>query len=735
VLPWVFLQPGRDFFSEAPLALVLAAGLLPGAGMLIGVWWGLRFHHRRPFASLIAPRGSFRWGRLAKAMGWWLLMIALVDLAQFIVDPQAYRWSFEPGRFLLQLPVLLLLLPAQVAGEEVVFRGYFTQMLGVRGRSVWLPVVIPALVFGLLHISNPEVSAYGVALTLPGYILMGLLLGVVTVRSQGLEEALGIHLANNVYASMISGVPSGALATNLLLTNDRFNPMLNLFLMMLACAAYVLVTTRKTRLAGALAVVLLAGCSAAPAMTQASQAQPTLALEPCLLSSPGLSRRVDARCGTLNVPENPADPQGRQIGLRVAVIKASSSNPEPDPIFLLAGGPGQAASQAFLPILPALERSTFKRDVVLVDQRGTGGSGALTCPESLNAEAPIDYFPTPQEMAAEYRACLDGLDADPRYYTTDLSMQDIDAVRAALGYDQINLMGVSYGTRAAMAYMRLYPEHVRTAVLDAVVPPNWVLGASVRRDAQSALEIIFARCAADEACQKAFPDLPGDFDGLMARLREKPETVTLPDPITAKDTTLTVSPEIAGAMVRLISYSSDFSALLPWLIHTAAEGDLRPLASQYLISATSSGAGIEYGLFFAVVCSEDIPFLPPEGELGDYFFYKIDESWRAVCAEYPSNPQSEADRVYPNLDTQTLILSGEADPVTPPANGALAASYLPNSMHLVLPGQGHGNLAVGCVPNLIRQMLENGTVEGLDASCIERAQPLPFFISAVGPQP
>jgi len=140
-------------------------------------------------------------------------------------------------------------------------------------------------------------------------------------------------------------------------------------------------------------------------------------------------------------------------------------------------------------------------------------------------------------------------------------------------------------------------------------------------------------------------------------------------------------------------------------------------------------------MFYAVLCSEDIPFLPPGGETGDYFFYQIDEYWQAVCAEYPANPQAAVDRAYPTLDIPTLIISGSADPITPPENGEAAAQYLPNSRQIVMKGMGHGNMQVGCVPDLIRQALEDASVQQLDTTCIQRSAPLPFFLSPVGPEP
>ncbi len=736
-IPLALAYPSADVLGSAPVTLVLVVTLLPFAAVHLALAGALPLLHRRPLASLWVPQGRFRWQLFFLSGGAWLGLSILVDAAQYLAGPSSYRWSFEAARFWPYMAAALLLLPVQTSAEELLFRGYLMQALGLRARRAWLPLAAPALLFALLHLPNPEVAAYGWLFTLPQYLGIGLLLGWATLRSQGLEMALGLHLANNLYSGLAVGFPQGALPSATLFTVENLNLMLNLILVLLAGLLYLAIAERlilrpRRGLAALLLLGLLAGCT--PAAVSPAQPAAGMALQPCLLSAPGLARQVDALCGTLAVPENPAEPEGRQISLNVAVIKAQSSNPAPDPVVLLAGGPGQAATEAYLPILPYLERVTFKRDVILLDQRGTGKSNPLHC-DSPDGERPIDVLPGPEETAAEVFRCLQNIDADPRYYTTTLAMQDLEAVRKALGYQQLNLIGVSYGTRAALEYMRLYPQNVRTVVLDAVVPPGWVIGSAVRRDAQNALEQIFARCEADPACQAAFPGLADEFGSLLARLQARPAEVTVPDPTTGADTTLHIGAEIAGAMVRLITYSSDYSALLPYLVHTAAQGDLRPLASQYLLANKSTGSTIEQGLFYAVVCSEDIPFLPAGGEEGDFFFYKIDEIWKAACSAFPPNPQPESARSYPSLQTPALILSGTADPVTPPANGEAAAAYLPNSRHIVLEGMGHGNLQVGCVPNLVRQLMEDASVQQLDPSCIERSKPMPFFVSSIGPEP
>ncbi|MBL8058998.1 MAG: alpha/beta fold hydrolase, partial [Anaerolineales bacterium] len=238
-------------------------------------------------------------------------------------------------------------------------------------------------------------------------------------------------------------------------------------------------------------LVLLAACGPATP-TAPEPAGPAVALADCVLAAPGSAGQVDARCGTLAVPEDRARPDGRQISLRVAVVPAVSRSPRPDPLFLLAGGPGQAATEAFPAMIGAFEQVNQARDIVLVDQRGTGGSNPLRCLDP-NDESVLDEA----AVTALLQACPEKLNADLRQYTTEIAMRDLDAVRAALGYEQINLYGASYGTRAALTYLRLYPDRVRTLILDSVVDADFRLLLNASRDGQRALELAFARCQAE----------------------------------------------------------------------------------------------------------------------------------------------------------------------------------------------------------------------------------------------
>ena len=342
------------------------------------------------------------------------------------------------------------------------------------------------------------------------------------------------------------------------------------------------------------------------------------------------------------------------------------------------------------------------------------------------------------EQLGEVRDCLAKLEeqADLTQYTTDAFIHDLDAVRQALGYDQINLLGVSYGTRAALEYLRLYPDYARTLILDGVVPAGWGLGTSMRADAQRALDLIFERCKQDPDCKAAFPNLKGAFYDLLSSLQEQPREVSLPNPVTGETIQARVSPLMLSVTVRIMSYNDSQAALLPLMIQKAVEGDYSLLVSQYMLLVGSVGSSINTGLYYSVWCNEDLPLLPEEGELGMFYFDgEAMDSSRAICDFWPRLDEPVVMPIPPRADVPMLIISGEDDPVTPPVNGENVAAHFPNSKHLVIPGMGHNNVYVGCVPTLVRDFLEAGSAAGLDESCVEQIQPLPFFVSPVGPAP
>lgn len=474
-----------------------------------------------------------------------------------------------------------------------------------------------------------------------------------------------------------------------------------------------------------LLLTFLASCSPSnlPAETE-----PSISLEDCSLIS-ATGRQIDAQCGTLTVPEDRANPDGRQIDLRIAVIPAITRSPEPDPVFLLAGGPGQAATEAFPATFSLLFNLHQDRDIVLVDQRGTGKSNPLRC---IDPEAEVL---TDEEALAILKDCPKSLDADVRFYTTEIAMTDLDEVRAALGYDEINLYGASYGTRAALTYLRMYPEHVRTLTLDAVVDPGFVMFMDAAEDGQEALNQFFARCEADEACAQAFPKLRSEFEGLVARLAESPAEIVIPHPLTNKPTDVEVTDTFITSMVFNILYVPDLVAALPLGIHQAyAEENYIPLISQ----AFMVNAGLYDGMFYAVTCTEDAPLIDADEAAQkslESVFSDRTVDFAAVCKSWQKGDVSPQFREPVVSDVPVLILSGEADPITPPRHAEEVANTLSNDLHLIFANMGHGNMTSVCGSDIFTAFVESGTLSGLETDCVDKVLPPPFFVDFNGPRP
>jgi pimeloyl-ACP methyl ester carboxylesterase len=480
-------------------------------------------------------------------------------------------------------------------------------------------------------------------------------------------------------------------------------------------------------------LMLLAFCIAIDSATAGG----TLQLQDCRLQSAVVSGSVAARCGFFTVPENRQQPGGPQVQLHIAVVPSLRLEPAADPLFVISGGPGQGASDFYLSISPALARVRRDRDIVIVDQRGTGRSHRMDC------EFPDDDFTLvdPQRLRDVTRSCLEKLRGDPRYYTTSIAVRDLDDVRAALGYQSISLYGVSYGTRVAQHYMRRYPQRVRVAVLDGVVPPQLALGPDVAVDAQRALDNAFSRCGSDEQCQRAFPNIAATFQALRGRLESHPLALQVPDPVSAEPAQTTFGlPQLTGA-IRLLSYSDETLSTLPLLIHEAQVAEQpQGLAAQYLMVKRSTDAQFAYGMHFAVVCSEDAPRWSTQDVAADalartYMGDSFMSGMKTICEQWPRGPV-DADFSAPlTSNTPVLLLSGGNDPVTPARYGEQIMAGLPQARHLVLAGQGHGQIAVGCIPRLMAEFIAAGSAATLDVECTKNVAPAPFLLSRSAPSP
>jgi pimeloyl-ACP methyl ester carboxylesterase len=462
-------------------------------------------------------------------------------------------------------------------------------------------------------------------------------------------------------------------------------------------------------------------------------------LTPCRIEHPSRSIAWPAECGSLSVPENPLKPGGRQILLHLARVPAVSRRKQADPIFLLAGGPGMAATVMYAGVAPVFSRIGRDRDIVLLDQRGTGSSNALNCSLGDSDDSDDD----PARVAPLARACLESLQAkaDVTQYTTSIAVQDLDRVRAALGYQRINLYGASFGTRVAQHYLRRYPQHVRSMILDGVVAPTEIVGPDVALDAEAALSQVLARCVADPRCHAKFPDPAADYLRLRAQLSKAPAQLQVVDPTSGEPRALQFGLPQLGAVLRLQIYTSQTAALLPVALHAAAtRGDYAALAGQYLMTTRDVAESLAYGMHNSVMCSEDIPFLDDsridrQRLRATFIGSKFLDGLRAICSVWPRGPVDADFHAPLATATPILLLSGGADPVTPPPYAALAAAQFTNARQLTLPGMGHGQLREPCMDKIMADFIRDATPATLDTRCIDAARPAPFFISPNGPAP
>ncbi len=493
--------------------------------------------------------------------------------------------------------------------------------------------------------------------------------------------------------------------------------------------------------------IALAGCSSdAPAPADGEAARPArmfgqIPFQGCTLDGGNAATRVEAQCATFEVPENPDAPDGRRIGLNLAWLPADGDGGTGDPVFFLAGGPGQAATELAAPINFALREVRRQRDIVLVDQRGTGKSNPLDCVDASGAPLELDALtmPTDAELDAYVGRCLAGLRdrADPRFYTTGNAIRDLDAVRAALGADTVNLVGGSYGTRVAQQYAAAYPQHVRSLVLDGVAPNDLVVGGEFAHTFEDALTLQSRQCSADPACRKRFPqDLHVQLRGVLATLRAAPAEVVYRDPGSGEQRSGTVTPDTVTGLAFLFSYAPQTASLLPLMLDEASHGRYGPLLSLSQLMNSSVGGQMNRGMQWSVICSEDAGRYREDARAaGTILGPDVARMFFGACRSWPAGAPPANHTAPLRTDAPVLLLSGELDPVTPPAYAERVAAQLPNGRHLVLKGQGHGTIALGCMPKLLAQFIESTDASALDATCLDAMRPVPPFTSFNGWEP
>ncbi len=487
-----------------------------------------------------------------------------------------------------------------------------------------------------------------------------------------------------------------------------------------------MVDVLRLTLGGSLAAVLLLTVGPLGA-----QVIGTKTLEPCHLAN----YTQEVLCGSHTVFEDRASGAGRKIEIRFAVLPAVGASPEPDPVVIFAGGPGQAAMD-----LAALVRRVYsdvneRRAVILIDQRGMGDSSPLEC-ESPEEELTVPAAELDRRIREGLVECLAEWDADVRFYTQDLANEDIHEILAALGFETANLYGGSWGTRSALLYAHQFPGSVRTIVLDGALPLENTAPLYAAADADRALRMLFADCAADAACGKAFPDLGLQFGQAMARLSPNEVSVRITDPSTGEELDALMSAATFGGMLRGILYMPDLSRLVPLIIQQASVGKYTTLMGVSGFLGSSTAGGMSIGASLAIFCSEELGRADPadlsessEGLLGQAFLDAMTNS----CSVWPKSPPPAIYSEDVRATAPTLVLSGDVDPITPPQWGDAIAEALPNSLHLVAPNTGHNVAPVGCAPDLIAQLVDQGNLDGLDGTCLLDVERPSFFVDMSGP--
>ena len=469
---------------------------------------------------------------------------------------------------------------------------------------------------------------------------------------------------------------------------------------------------------------LLLAAALPAARAQAPQSVPQAAAQPRNCHLPGVEDTL--RCLKLPVPLDPAKP-GRTLQLHVTIAPSLREGARPDPLFVLAGGPGEAGSEVLSILNTALRRVRATRDIVFIDQRGTGLSGKLEC------ESGDDDRLSDDAADAALRRCIAASKAPFAAYTTANAAHDIEQVRRALGYGKINLWGGSYGTRLGQAYARAYPGSVRSMILDAVAAPDQVIPAG-GRDSQAALDKLFAQCEADAACRKAYPGLRGEFDGLVARL-DKGMNIALADPRTARQVELTMTGARLLGTVHGMLYAPGDARRLPFLVHSAAQGRWQPFVARRNVAADYNPEGSPATLLhLAVICAEDMPRLTPALAASDRALLT-----RSVLDRLPGLCRAMNVPAVPwttpaTIEAPALLLSGALDPVTPPHRAASAARYMTHAQLLTAPNAGHGVSQLGCAPRLLRAFLDHPE-QKVDGSCLNEIPPPTFQLGSAGPQP
>ncbi len=480
--------------------------------------------------------------------------------------------------------------------------------------------------------------------------------------------------------------------------------------------------------AGAILLVCFGACHKSAISTNPFVASGLL--KPCKLS--GIDEEL--LCGKLTVFENRERRAGRTIDLNVVVVPAFDQKNKTEPLFEFAGGPGAAVTGSAVFYAGEGKEYRRKHDIVLVDQRGTGKSNPLSA--KPQKKAPQDFLTEmyPVEYVKKLRQTLEER-ADLTQYTTSIAMDDLDDVRNWLGYQRINLFGLSYGTRAALVYMRQHPDHVHTATIMGVVPTYLRMPLYHSEAAARAMDLLLNECETDSTCHSAFPEIRADWQNVLSNLGREPARVQYSADPTAAPLTVEIKRDIFTERIRTWLYGRDKARRIPYIIHQAAQGDFVPFLKEAI--GPSIPDFIADGMYLSVTCAEDVPFIDQAeafrmNEGNPFGHYRVFQQTRACSLWSRAKvPDGYLDPVSSNIPV--LIFSGQMDPVTPPQRGEEVARTLPNSRHILVAQAAHGMEGLSnqdCVDGLILEFMDKADPKALDATCVEKMVPPPFTVKS-----
>ncbi len=494
---------------------------------------------------------------------------------------------------------------------------------------------------------------------------------------------------------------------------------------------------RKSRSSGAgLALgVVLAACALAGAFAAEPRAEPATKAPAGLADCHVAGIRNGVLCGALQRPLDPAHPERARITIRYVVVPAMARRKFPDPVFLLAGGPGQSAVAVAASSMGLFSRLNNRRDIVFVDQRGTGGSAPLECREPEHESLAEQSDPDRQfRLAQQCKAQLLKLpyiasESDLGFFTTSIAVQDLDAVRRELGAERIDLVGASYGTRVALEYQRQFPKAVRRSVIDGVAPPDMALPASFSFDNQAVFDALLAACGAEAPCARAHPDLRGRFTALLQSL---PRTVKAAHPLSGRAEEFVLTRDMLLAAVRSALYAPALAAALPEAIDAASRGELAGLVGLNATFASRKSTRLATGMHLSVVCAEDVARLRFNADKpGADFGLEFARFYERLCSAWPRGEVPAAFYSVVASTSPVLALSGGIDPATPPRHGERVVRALgPMARHVVVANAGHGVLAIGCIRDVVFRFIaasDDRDALAIDAGCAAGVPRPPAF--------